>query len=854
MLDDALALARTSGQVALVSGEAGVGKTALVKAFCAAAAGVRVLTGRCDDLFAPRPLGPFADIAREVGGALRAAIDAGDQQAAFDSFLEMLNAAEQTTIVVLEDLQWADDATLDLLRFSARRLEHAPALLVVIFRDDVPMDHPLRRSVGVLTGPHVHRIQVDPLSAAAVDTLVDGRQIDAVALHEATGGNPFFVVEVLAAERWTIPTTIRDAVLTRAAALSRSARDALAAAAVLGTHATPQAVMKIAGCDDGAIESCLAAGLLDDHASHLAFRHDLSRLAVEGALTSWRRRALHAAAVDLLEGTADLVALANHAIAADDADAVLRLAPLAADECTSLGALRAAATLYAAAVARADALDDGERIGLFEAHARACHAIGDFDGARRSGEVVLTLMRAQGAKPLREGAWLWWMSSATCGESPVAALASLQQSLFLLEPLGDTIELARALGQAAGWAMVRSDVAATTAAAERGLPMAERFGDEELAVRFLDMMGCARLLSGDEAGMEEMLDALDRAERSGLHHAFARVCNNAAAGLDATWRPLEALPWIERALDVARRHEIAMTPSALLAARAESELKLGRWEHAAESLREAATDPYVSRGDLGYAASVLGTLRARRGDPGAEGALNEGLTHGLVSDLLQSIHPPRIGLAELAWLSGDLDTARAQVTALVPVHGDGPEPWRLGELALWCHRTGVTLPIDGRIAEPFELHIAGRHTDAAAIWDSRGCRYAAADALGDSDDEANLRCALDTLLELGAAPRATMVRRRLRETGAGIVRRGPRATTRANVGGLTAREAEVAGLLAARLSNAEIADRLVVSTKTVDHHVSSVLAKLGVPSRREVAAALAGCASSPQDGEVANQR
>jgi DNA-binding NarL/FixJ family response regulator len=143
------------------------------------------------------------------------------------------------------------------------------------------------------------------------------------------------------------------------------------------------------------------------------------------------------------------------------------------------------------------------------------------------------------------------------------------------------------------------------------------------------------------------------------------------------------------------------------------------------------------------------------------------------------------------------------------------------------------------VTTAFDLHATGQLREAAEQFEARGCPFEAADALGDSDDEQDLRRSLAILHELGAAARAAQVARDLRSTGARAVPRGPRATTRAHVSGLTAREAEVAELLTAGLSNAQIAGKLVLSAKTVDHHVSSVLTKLGVASRRDVGAALA---------------
>lgn len=850
VLGDLLGSVDGFGRLALVSGEAGVGKSALVDVFCElqAATGTRVLSGRCDDLFAPRPLAPLSDIARQVGGPLRLALDRGDQPAAFDAFLDLVSSGPRPQIVVLEDLQWADDATLDLLRFTARRLDQVGCLLIGTHRDDVALDHPLRRAIGSLTGPDVHRLHLSRLSVESVRALAAGRAIDPVALHEATGGNPFFVVQVLAGEPWAIPTTVRDAVLARVAALSRPSRDALAAAAVLGAQASTPRVMALAGCDFDALEACVTAGLLDDHGVRLAFRHDLSRAAVEESLTPWRRRTLHAAALRVLGDEVDVVELAHHAIAAGDDALVLRLAPLAAERCSALGARRAAVALYDSAVALAGLLPDDAQLDLYQAHARACELAGRYDHAIDSCLAALRHIR-QLDDPRRLGSWLTEVVVLLgCSASADLSEPFTREALTLLEPFGDTHELARALQAGAG-CLSNPRPGEVEEMRRRALSLAERFGDEELAIRIVDNMGSALAQSGEERGFELLREALGRADAAGSRYGRLRACNNLGNAFNAQWRPNDALPYLEHGVELAREEEFRLSPSGLLSEMSLSLQLLGRWDEAAGSAHTVLADPELSRVDRAYTLGVLACIRVRRGDPGWADLLDEAteLLGGMNN--LQLVHPLVVARIEGAWLAGAVSDSCAATRHLVQLHRGHDDMWRRGELALWCHRAGVEQPGPHPTAEPFALHIAGRHHEAAAAWNERGCRYQAADALGDSDDESDLRAALEILHELAAAPRAAQVARRLQALGVPSVPRGPRASTRANPAGLTTRETEVAVLLAEGLSNQEIASRLVVSARTIDHHVSAVLAKLAVPSRRHVAAALAAVGRRAQDGE-----
>ena len=269
-----------SGALCLIGGEAGVGKTALVRRFCNQQSATRVLWGACDPLFTPQPLGPLMDIASAVGGdLLRLGGSRARPYEVTSALLSELRAGAPA-IVVLEDLQWADEATLDVLRLLSGRVESASALVIATYRDDeLGRVHPLRFLLGEIPRHEsVSRIKLQPLSAAAVAALADGAGVDARELYRRTAGNPFFVTEALAsADAEQIPQTVRDAVLARAARLSPDARALLDAVAVVVQHAELWLLEAVSPQQLSALGECLSSGMLARQNGAVAFRHELAR-------------------------------------------------------------------------------------------------------------------------------------------------------------------------------------------------------------------------------------------------------------------------------------------------------------------------------------------------------------------------------------------------------------------------------------------------------------------------------------------------------------------------------------------------------------------------------------------------
>jgi DNA-binding CsgD family transcriptional regulator/tetratricopeptide (TPR) repeat protein len=842
------------GALVFVRGEAGAGKTALVHRFCELhCPPARALSGSCDALAAPRALGPFADVAGVTGGELR---DLLDRDARPHEMLEAFatEVARTRSVVVLEDLHWADEATLDLLRLLGRRLEGFRALVLATYRDDeLAASHPLRVVVGELARtPRTTTLDLAPLSAAAVAELAAPYGVDGEELHRTTGGNPFFVVEVLNAGAQEIPATVRDAVLARVAALSDRGRSLLEALTVPRPGSGLHLLAEIAGAAFGALDECLGSGVIVVSGDGVAFRHELERLVIDESLPPHRRSALHSRALRALaagdERSADLARLAHHAEAAGDGEAVLRYAPRAAEHASAAGAHRESAAQYARALRFDGSLAAQQRADLLERRSYECLLSDQWQEAIEALQEVIDLRAQVGDAPAEGRAREALSNVLWCPGRVAEARDSALRSVALLEGLGPSRELAMAYGRVAQLATEAEDLEATLTWGDRALDLADKLGESGLARYVAASVGVARLLHDDEDGAEQLQRLLALAlERRRVDDAARVMTLLAWASVRRRDYPA-ATEHLDRAVTYASRHGSELYRGYLLAHRAQAELDLGRWDDATETAAAVLREPRRSRIPRIVTLTVVARIRARRGDPEVWPPLEEALLLAARGQELQADAPVAVARAEAFWLGGDhaaVDAATADALELARLRRSR---WVAAELLVWRRRVGLDDRFGGdEVAGPHALQLAGDHAGAAAQWRGLGCRYDAAMAMAGGDDEDALRQAVEELRGLGARSAHALVARRLRARGVRGVPLGPRRRTLENPSGLTARELEVLELLREGMRNAAIADQLVLSPKTVDHHVSAILRKLGVSSRGEAAAAAArlGLARAP---------
>lgn len=822
-----------TGSLVLIAGEAGMGKTSLVRALRAnLARGVTFVSGACEPLTVPVPLAAWRELVEAAGGG-DLGRDGEDRLTLARSVRRVL-ADRAPAVAVIEDAHWADPLTLDLLRILTRRVEEMSVVLLVTYRDDEVAANPtLELLLGdLVTNPAVRRLALQPLSAASVEELAAGSGLDGVRLRGATGGNPFLLVETIAAGG-ALPASVRDAALARAGRLSRAARHVVDVAAVVGQRFDVGLLRSLVGEGPEAVEEALAGGVLVADGAVLGFRHELIREALECSLSPPRRAELHARVFAVLVGQpagVDDARLAHHAELGGLTDEASRHAVLAACEAERMGALRETCLQADRALRLGRGFDRVERFELLVQYARAANfADSRLEDAAEAAQRAVGLARDL-ADESRRGRGLMALSYALWSLERVReARAAAEEAIAAFEPTGDLASLAWAHATLIRMDATSFDPGLAIRMASRALELAEAAGLDEVRLDVTISVGLARGHRSEPEALSDLTGALTEARRGGftvrMVRAYVNLITVAVALRDhqcVDRIAAEALPRLEE-LGIS-----VMPIMAIRSFRARSLLDRGRWD---EALAIAAARERWWQGEFAAAGAIEGLIRARRGDLGAAESIQkawreiaelvaqEGSRHGII----------RAALIEAAWLRGDRSGALTELAGALesPAFTRFARP--ASEVAVWAVRLGMDVDAPAGSPKPVLLELAGDWRGAIEAWGELDAPYEAALAALPGDERA-AREAMTTLHRLGAgaAARAFSGERAAR---GGRVSRGPRRSTLANAAGLTRREQEVLELLETGASNATIAQELHLSERTVAHHVSAILGKLGSRNR-----------------------
>jgi ATP/maltotriose-dependent transcriptional regulator MalT len=842
LADAVQAAASGDGSAVLINGEAGIGKSSLVDALRARLpAEGRMFVGYCDDLATPRTLGPFRDLVGSVGAEFsRAVTDGGDRDRVLAALRAELDWAEHPTVLAIEDIHWADDATLDALRYLIRRIADLPAVLVLTYRDDEPdRGGALYSLLGEASrSSHVRHLALRRLSPEAVRQLSAGSPVAADNLFALTSGNPFFVGELLAsAQGERVPRTIVDAVMARVRQLDAPVQDVLEQLAVVPSTLERWLVDALVPDGPAGVAALAAAeqgGLLTVSARRISFRHELTRRAIMSSIPSARLIALNQRVLAALveRGGSDVSQIVHHAAQAGDEDAIVRYGPAAARDAARAGAHREAVAHLGLVLEHAGRFAAAERAELLEQYAIECYTSGAAEEkAVGAQQQAVDLNRAQG--DLRAlGSSLRWLSRMNwwAGDRSGAEQAG-REAVDVLERAADPRLLALALSNQSQLCMLAHRPSDSITYGERAVALARQVNDGAIISHALANIGSSQWLLGDPAGERTLDEALAVALEAGDVEEACRAYVNIVWNLLDWSRLDEAESYLTRAIALAEETEFLGFLSYMRLEQARIEFSRGRWDEAARLAEAGLVAQTPTRCT---ALMLLARVLARRGQPDVTNLLGRAWDLAAQVDELQRTGPAAAARAEAAWLHGDQAAVR---DIAAPVYA---EAVRLGdqahtaELGYWLAKTGHR--VQPHSDHPYAVQAAGRWREAAALWEAAGCPYEHAAALAESPDPEHLLTALAALDELGAKPLAAHVRGRLRTLGVSRIPRGPLDETRVNPAGLTTRQIDVVRLLGKGYTNAEIASELVVSVRTVDSHVAAALGKLGAASRREAAA------------------
>ncbi|MFO7525273.1 MAG: LuxR C-terminal-related transcriptional regulator [Ignavibacteriaceae bacterium] len=828
------------GQVAAICGEAGIGKTSLVDFFTKQNEDkTEIFWGTCDDLFTPRPLAPLYDIANKMKSAIIDKLEQGaSRPSIFTSFLNEIEQRE-SSIIVIEDVHWADESTFDLIKFLAKRINKFRSMLIITYRsDEIGSTHPLRLALSNIPTKYFRRYELRPLSKSAVKKLAEsyGRADDSI--YTKTGGNPFFITEMLVNSRENIPATIKDLILFRLSRLSAESRSAVETFSVI-PGSVEKWLVNLLVQDYNVIDEAVECGILNVENEVISFRHELLKIAVEESLPESKRLERNDNVLNILLRQKNiepfLARIIHHAARTGNKEVIIKYVPFAAKQASKLGAHEQAAKLYETALRFAEHLSREEHLDLLEGRIYECYLTAKIDEGIKACETIKEILKdhtdlkREGENYRRLSRLLWYAGKDKEGEEYVI------KAIDTLKKLPPGKQLAMSYSNLSQIYMLREESKTALEWGKKAIDLSQNLNDLEVEAHALNNTGTSKMFVSDDKGEMELKKSLRLSLENEFHEHACRAYVNLGTVNMYRRHLSDADYFFSEAIDYSNEKDISLADLCVTGEAAQTKLHMGRWDEAfdiAYTIYERSNVPVM---DKILPLSIIGIIRARRNDPGAFKVLNE--ANELVFDTgeIMKLVKVKAARAEAFWLINMSEKNLDELIESFNLIKQSNNPWAIGEIAFWLWKFGSLTQIPECIAEPFLLQIKGDWLAAAKVWEELKCPYEQALALCDGNEKAMKR-SIEIFDSLGAAATSQLIKQKMRKSGIKNIPKGARQSTKTNPYGLTGRQLEILKLVAEGFSNSEIGNKLYISPRTVENHVSTIFSKLDIHSRTEAAA------------------
>ena len=832
-------VAEGEGHCILISGEAGICKTSLVKAFCKERkSDCKIFQGTCDALFTPRPLAPLYDIIWQMRSDLSEnSMNISERTTLFTRFFHELEIQEETTLIVIEDVHWADEATLDLIKFLARRIARLHCLFIITYRDDeIHSHHLLRTILGQLPPDSLTRLQLTPLSRQAVKKMAAEQGYNGEDVYSISGGNPFYVNEILASYSPGIPDNIKDSILSVYKRLDEKTKQLWQILSVLPTGFEIRYLEKMEPSYSAAIESCLDSKILISKKELIFFKHELYRRTIEASLSPLVRAALNKRILDLFlenfEQNQETERIIHHAKNANEYELVVKYAPLAARQAASVGAHIEASKLYYSAIEYYQGNDIDKLIQFYESYAYECYLTNQIREAIIYAGKSLNILKDKNdiekiGNCLRFLSRLWWYDGNRKNAETCAS-----QAIEVLGTQSSSIAKAMAYSNMSQLKMLSYEFDECIAWGEKAIAMAKELADEEILCHALNNVGTtqSRVQSSRQKGTELLQQSLQIALKYSYDDHAARAYTNLASNAVKMKDYVFARKILDEGIRYCEERDLDSYAIYLAAFKARLSLETGNWNeayHIAENLIKNEGQPPIVKIE---ALVVLTTIKMRRGDSDLLPLLLEVKEKAFETMEPQRIIPTVTALLEYEWITGTSFIKKADLDYAITMLAYRGNVYEKNEFGFWLLKARNQHAPLQEFYEGYQINNKEMAVKAAGLWKQLGCPYEQALSLFEGSD-ADKRLAIEIVHRLGAEAIYEKMKFQMRASGIKNIPRGIRKSTRSNPANLTERELDVLQLLKEGLQNKEIGARLFISPKTVDHHISSIFFKLDVNSR-----------------------